>query len=110
MSEPIEKPIFGIAVHTLEGMAVSGPSTRFGAPVPDSLAGEGVVDLHIPKLLLVPGTYDLGCSLNDYTGSMTYDLRHRALRFDVMHGEPEEYAGVVSLDGTWSAPDFGGRR
>lgn len=100
-AQPIQKPVFTIAVFTLEGVQVTGPNTRDADMVPDRIHGTGTVELRIDRLLLLPGTYDLTVSLLDFTCSHTYDLRHRAFRFDVEHGEPREDQGIVSLGGTW---------
>lgn len=100
-AERIERPVFSVFVNTLDGTNVSGPNTRDGDCVPDSLAGEGHVDLHLERLMLLPGTYDLSASLLDHACLHTYDYRHHALRFDVETGEPRESYGSVSLGGRW---------
>ena len=107
--EPIERPVFGIAIQTLEGMTVSGPNTRQGGFVPDRLEGEGYVDLHIDRLMLVAGTYDISVSLYDYSCSHAYDFRYLTFRFDVQRGDPTEEFGVLALGGTWDATPTGGR-
>ena len=101
-AEPVEKPVFGVAVHTLEGIEVSGPNTRDADIVPEKIDGTGVVDLHVPRLLLLPGTYDLSAAIYDFTRQHPYDHRHRAYRFDVEPGDPREEHGVTSLGGTWT--------
>jgi ABC-2 type transport system ATP-binding protein len=99
--QPIEQPIFGLAIYTIDGVHVTGPNTREANFVPDRLDGTGWVDFHIPRLLLVRGIYDLSVSLVDYSVLHSYDFRHRAFRFDVERGTPEEQFGVVSLGGEW---------
>jgi ABC-type polysaccharide/polyol phosphate transport system ATPase subunit len=103
--EPIERPVFGIAIQTLEGMIVSGPNTRQGGFVPDRLQGTGYVDLHIDRLMLVAGTYDLSASLYDYSCSHAYDFRYLTFRFDVQRGDPTEEFGVLALGGVWDATE-----
>ena len=100
-AEPVEKPVFGIAVHSVEGTEVSGPNTRDADLVPDKIDGTGTVDLHVPRLLLLPGTYDLSAAIYDFTRQHPYDHRHRALRFDVEPGTPREEHGFTSLGGSW---------
>jgi ABC-type polysaccharide/polyol phosphate transport system ATPase subunit len=101
LDEPIDKPVFGLAIHTIEGVHITGPNTRNAGYVPDRIEGTGHVDLRIDKLMLVRGIYDLSASLFDYSCLHAYDFRHRAFRFDVELGQPEEEHGVVSLGGTW---------
>lgn len=99
--QPIQKPVFGVALYTIEGIQVTGPNTREAEMIPDLISGNGTVDLRVDRLLLLHGTYDLTVSLLDFTCSHAYDVRHRTLRFDVQHGNPHEEQGIVSLGGTW---------
>ena len=102
VSSPIDKPVFGMAIYTLEGVHVTGPNTRDAEMVPDRLEGQGHVDFTVDRLLLTPGTYDVSASIYDYACLHPFDFRHRAFRFDVEPGEPRESYGVVSLGGRWS--------
>jgi ABC-2 type transport system ATP-binding protein len=105
--EAIEKPVFGLAIHSLDGVHVTGPNTREAGCVPGSIDGAGVVDLRVERLLLLPGTYDITAALTDYAALHPYDYRHRAFRFDVEAGDPHEtYGGVVSLGGIWRVDAF----
>ena len=103
-SEPIDKPVFGLAIHTLDGTHITGPNTRDADCVPDRLEGRGTVDFSVERLMLLPGTYDVSAALFDYGLLHPYDVRHRALRFDVDPGEPHESYGVMSLGGCWHVP------
>jgi ABC-2 type transport system ATP-binding protein len=105
----IERPVLGMAIHTLEGLAVSGPNIRDAGLVPDRLKGTGYIDLVVPKLLLLPGTYDISVALTDYSFLHPYDHRHRAHRFDVELGEPRETqgGGIVSMAGHWEVSEGG---
>jgi len=99
----IEKPVWGMALFSLDGVWVTGPSTREVGLYPEKLApgDEGWVDLRVDRLLLLPGTYDVSASLFNITGATVYDMRHRALRFDVEFGDPHEEYGFMSLGGSW---------
>jgi ABC-type polysaccharide/polyol phosphate transport system ATPase subunit len=99
--EPIERPVFGLGVHRVDGVHITGPNTRDADLVPEKIDGPGHVDLHVDRLLLLPGTYDMSASLYDFTISHPYDVRVRGLRFDVQHGQPREEHGIVSLGGSW---------
>ena len=109
---PIPKPVFGLAIYALDGVRVTGPSTRDGGLVPDQLdpGAEGYVDLHVDRLLLLPGTYDVSASLHNSAGTHVWDMRHRVLRFDVEFGDPHEEYGFVSLGGTWEGDILVGSR
>jgi ABC-type polysaccharide/polyol phosphate transport system ATPase subunit len=101
-TQRITKPVFGMAIHQLSGVEVTGPNTRDAGVVPDAIEGEGITDLHVAGLMLVPGTYDITASLYDFACVHAYDHRHRTMRFDVEVGTPRESYGVVSLGGHWS--------
>ena len=105
LDEPIDSPVFGVAIQTLDGTHVSGPDSRDAPSVPDRLAGRGHIDLRIDRLLLVPGTYDLSAALYDHTVQHPYDVRRHILRFQVEPGTPRESFGVVSLGGHWELGD-----
>ncbi len=97
----ISRPVFGMAIHTLDDTYLTGPNTRDADCVPDRLEGRGYVDLYVERVLLLPGTYDLTAVIYDYSCLHPYDHRHRAFRFDVDPGEPQERYGFVSLGGRW---------
>ena len=101
LDEPIDQPVFGVMIQTIDGTHVTGPNSRdIGWPV-ERLEGRGHVDLCIDRFLIVPGTYDLSAALYDHTVQHPYDVRRHILRFDVEPGEPRETVGIVSLGGRW---------
>jgi ABC-type polysaccharide/polyol phosphate transport system ATPase subunit len=99
----IEKPLWGLALFSLDGVRVSSPNTRDGGYTPDELeAGtEGHLDFRVERLMLLQGVYDISVSLMNSTFTHVYDLRHRTFRFDVELGSPHETEGFVALGGTW---------
>ncbi|HEX2700607.1 MAG TPA: ABC transporter ATP-binding protein [Acidimicrobiales bacterium] len=101
VSQPIERPNFGIVFQTVDGTQVSGPNSRDGGVVIERLEGAGHIDLSIDPLLLVPNTYDISASIHDWGGLHPYDVRRHIVRFHVEPGEPRETFGVVSLGGRW---------
>ena len=98
-TQPIEKPVFAMAIHTIEGMHVTSPNTRDAGYIPDLVDGDGHFDLRVDRLMLTPGIYDAGASMSDYACLHMYDARHRSFRFTVERGMPEEQEGVLSLGG-----------
>ena len=100
--EPIERPVFGIAIETLNGVSIAGPNTRDVEVIPEKINGSGVVELEIDRLLLLPGTYDITTALYDYSATHPFDHRLHALRFDVEAGEPRQQQGILALDAKWT--------
>jgi ABC-2 type transport system ATP-binding protein len=100
--KPVPKPVFGLAIETLEGTWLWAHGTREGGPIPDVIFGDGSIELHFDHFMLQPGTYDISASINDYTCTHIFDYLRRCLRFDVQNGDPRETGGYVALGGKWS--------
>lgn len=99
----VERLVFGVGVHRLDGIHITGPNTKQADLRLEGLEGSGNVDFVIDRLLLLPGTYDLSVAAYDWTLQHAYDHRHRFQRFDVERGDPAEEHGLVSLGGQWDA-------
>ena len=97
----IAQPVFGLAIHTVEGIHVTGPNTRDRGFIPDQIEGAGHVDVTFDRLALIQGSYDVSASLYDYNISHCYDFRHLGMRFDVLRGDPNEQVGIVTLNPNW---------
>lgn len=98
----VPKPVFGLAIETLDGTWLWAHGTREGGPIPDEISGKGSLELRFDRFMLQPGTYDISASINDYTCTHIVDYMRRCLRFDVVHGDPRETGGYVALGGKWS--------
>lgn len=105
----VERPVFGLALETLEGFYVWAYHSRDGGYVPDYIEGRGSIDLTVPHLPLQAGTYDLNASIVDWTTTHTYDFMRSCYRFDVVMGTPHESGGVVVLGGQWGNLTMDGR-
>jgi ABC-type polysaccharide/polyol phosphate transport system ATPase subunit len=102
--EPVDDPVFGVAIHSIEGLLVTGPNSREAGLAFGRLTGDGVIDVTVERLLLLPGTYDLTVSAYDHAIVHPFDFRQKVLRFQVDPGTPHEsFGGVMSLDGQWRA-------
>jgi ABC-type polysaccharide/polyol phosphate transport system ATPase subunit len=101
--EPVRNPVFSFAVHTTDGVLVTGPNTKEARVSLEKVEGPGHVDLDVDRLMLLLGSYDLTAECTDDTITHSFDRLHRAVRFDVNPGTPHEtFGGLVSLDGRWS--------
>jgi ABC-type polysaccharide/polyol phosphate transport system ATPase subunit len=102
-TEPVRNPVFSFAISTPDGVLVTGPNTKEAKVTVDKVEGEGSVDLHVDRLLLLLGAYDITAECTNDSVTHSYDRKARALRFDIRPGVPHEtYGGLVSLDGRWS--------
>jgi ABC-2 type transport system ATP-binding protein len=101
--EPVRRPVFGIGVYSMDGVMLTGPNLKDADLIPDRVAEPGTVEVHVPRLMLLPGSYDIATGVADDAVLHTYDHWRKALRFDVRPGHPHEaIGGVVSLDPQWS--------
>lgn len=100
----IPQPVFGIELAALGGVTISAPNTRDAGQVPHTISGEGVVEVVIPRVDLLPGTYDLHTSVSDFSLTHVYDRVHDAVRFDVMTGRPYEATGLLTVHPRWTLP------
>ena len=98
----LDNVVFGLGIHTVTGQHVTGPNSKDGDLYVSVRRGSGSVDLAIPRLMLLPNTYDVSTAAVDSTLAHMFDSQLRALRFDVLPGEPHERFGVVSLGGAWA--------
>lgn len=100
-TEPVARPVFAIAVQTVQGIVVSNPRTREADLVPEKLDGTGYVDFRVARCPLLPGAYLITASLTDFTISHPYDVRRNVVRFDVDRKGAVEPDGIVTLGGSW---------
>lgn len=99
--EPIERPVFGLAIETIEGVWAWGHNTRDAGYVPDVIEGSGSIEYHIPALPLQAGTFDLHVSIVDFSTVHVFDFLRACYRFDVEHGPTRESGGIVRMNGSW---------
>jgi ABC-2 type transport system ATP-binding protein len=102
-TRPVKRPVFGVGIYTLEGILATGPNLKDVNRVPDELSGTGTVELTIPRIMLLPGNYDLSAGVTDDAILHVYDWRRKSFRFTVLPGTPHEAAGgLFSMAGTWT--------
>ncbi len=97
----IPQPVVGIEIESLGGATITAPNTRDVGMVPLTMSGSGEIEIRIPQVDLLPGTYDLHTTITDFNRAQVYDHLHVALRFDVMTGKPYETGGVMTMRPEW---------
>ena len=104
---PVDRPVFGVAIHRDDGTHVTGPNTRTsGFPV-DRLEGSGAVEYAIDHLPLLPGRYLVSAAVYDEDLITALDHRERLMPFVVVEGGTAERLGVIELDAAWRRADGG---
>ena len=97
---PIKQPVVGIRFTHLLGPVIWGTNTRRRGEFIESISGPGYVDITIPELPLLEGTYDLTVALSDHTELLAFDHWERRVRFDV-HQHDVFDEGFVTINSKW---------
>jgi ABC-type polysaccharide/polyol phosphate transport system ATPase subunit len=100
---PLKRPVIGLRINHLHGAIVWGATTRKRGVVVEQIVGPGHVDLVIPNLPLLEGTYDISVALSNFSEVHIYDHWEKKVRFDVaQHGVFDQ--GFVTVDSHWEWP------
>lgn len=98
---PLDDLVCGVRVTHLHGFNVWGTNTKrrnFRIP---TLNGQHVIELEIPRLPILEGTYELTIALSDMAEVHEYDHWEKRTRFEVRQdGTYDE--GVVNVTAQWS--------
>jgi lipopolysaccharide transport system ATP-binding protein len=100
--DPIPNPVFVITLASLDGVAVTAPSSRDADSVPVTVNGTGYVDIHLNALPLIPGPYVVHTEVTGWGRKRVYDHIQNARSFDVHAGDSNEQDGLVTLRPTWT--------
>jgi ABC-type polysaccharide/polyol phosphate transport system ATPase subunit len=101
----IERPVFGVAIHTDDGVHETGPNTRTAGFAVERLEGSGAVDYRIERLPLLPGRYLVSAAVYDADLITPFDHRDRFVPLVVVEGTTAERLGVIELAAAWSWAD-----
>lgn len=99
--EPIDEPEFGLAIHSLGGVHITGPNSRSGGLTFGVVDKAGTVRYEIHRLPLLAGRYQLTVAVHDSVVPLAYDYHEAAYSFRVIEGRTEEREGIITLDATW---------
>jgi len=97
----VEDPVFGFMIHTENDTPVAGTNTRLSGIETGRIEGDGVIQIKMPKLQLLPGNYEFTIGVNDKFLQHTYDRHYRSHPFAVRRGTEPIGVGFVDLDVTW---------
>jgi ABC-type polysaccharide/polyol phosphate transport system ATPase subunit len=98
----ITDPAVSVTIMTASGLLVTDPSTRDVDLALGTVDGARRLTVRFPSLPLLPGEYQVHCTVSDSRRQHVFDRVHGAVTFDVMAGTPLEQFGVVSLHPSWT--------
>ena len=99
--EPIENPVFGLAIEAADGTYLWANNTRDSRFPVKRIDGSGVVECAVPRLAFQPGGYTVLASVVDSTTTHVFDYVRNAADVRVVQGAISESGGYVQLDGAW---------
>jgi ABC-2 type transport system ATP-binding protein len=97
---PLDDVIAGIRITLPLGTNVWGANSKRRGVLFPRLFGEGYIDLEIPNLPLLEGSYDLTVNLADIGEIHEYDHWDKRLRFDVAQFNVFD-EGTLTIDSSW---------
>ncbi len=97
----IENPVFGVAIHTQDGIHISGPNTETSRYDINNIYGDGFVDFVMLSIKLFSGSYQLSVSLYEkYKETTHFDYKNREYVFKIISNEKNQY-GIIKLEHIW---------
>ncbi|MBP7692564.1 MAG: ABC transporter ATP-binding protein [Anaerolineales bacterium] len=102
-AQPVDDPVFGLAIYRADGVHVCGPNTGFAGLTLGRLEGAGSLRYIVPALPLLDGVYYVSVAVVNRTDTETFDFHDRAYSFRMANtpGQVRESYGLVTLHGRW---------
>jgi len=96
--QKVARPVFGMQIHSVEGVLCAKVSSEGRDGAPEHIEGEGDVEFRIPELSLLPGNYEITVSVTEENGLVPFDL-HQCLYPLAVTGDPLPGTdGLVNLE------------
>ena len=96
----IQKPVFGVAIHTQDGLHLAGPNTKTSGLVINQITGTGHLDFIIPHNPFFTNKYFFTAAAYDWKCILPYALKDKAWSFRVV-SEEENQLGAMKLKTLW---------
>jgi ABC-2 type transport system ATP-binding protein len=93
--------IAGLRISHLHGTQVFATNSRRRETPLGHFGATGYVDLQIPRIPMLAGTYQISVDLSDSSELYTYDHWGQCATFDVLQDRNQD-EGLVTIDAQWS--------
>lgn len=102
--EPVEAPVFGIAVHRGDGVHVTGPNTDVSNQPVARINGNGTIIYTCERLPLLAGLYQVSVAAVNKENTELFDYHDRLYSFRVVNDpkKVKENLGLFTFDGNWA--------
>lgn len=97
----VKDVIAGLRINHLHGTQVFATNSRRRDTSLGDFGSTGYVDLHIPQVPMLSGTYQISVDLSDSSELYTYDHWGQCATFDVLQGHVQD-EGLVTIESYWS--------
>jgi len=98
-TEPVERPIMGVALHRNDGTYVYGPNTRFDGVLDGTYHGIYTYFIHYPRLPLLAGEFRVSVAVFDKQHLHPHVWYNQLFEFEV--AQTKEDHGIVAMDHAW---------
>lgn len=98
----VDDVIAGLRISHLHGTQVFATNSRRRESELGQFGDSGYVDLVIPRVPMLAGTFQISVDLSDSSELNTYDHWGQCFTFDVLQDTIQD-EGLVTIDATWSA-------
>lgn len=98
----IERPVFGVAIHTDQGVHIAGPNTKTSGFTIPYIEGEGSIDFVVQKNPFFTNLYLFTVALFEWECVIPYDFQDKRYRFRVLSEEANQH-GAVKIPVVWQA-------
>lgn len=102
--EPVDAPVFGIAVHRGDGVHVTGPNTDVSNQPVARINGNGTIIYTCERLPLLAGLYQVSVAAVNKENTELFDYHDRLYSFRVVNDpkKVKENLGLFTFDGNWA--------
>ncbi|MEC7241074.1 MAG: ABC transporter ATP-binding protein [Myxococcota bacterium] len=98
-TEPVERPIMGVAIHRNDGVYVYGPNNRFDEVLDGTYDGIYTYFIHYPSLPLLAGSYRVSIAVFDKDHLKPHVWHNQLYDFEV--AQDVEDHGLVRMKHAW---------
>jgi ABC-2 type transport system ATP-binding protein/lipopolysaccharide transport system ATP-binding protein len=105
--EPVTDPIVFLDFWGENGQHLAGPDSWIGGLRLGEVTGTGSVQMRLDKLPFLPGVYSVSASIASGDLAEVYDRLPQKARLRVRSSGKYEPAGLITVEGRWSAVPAG---
>ena len=101
--EPVETPVFGIAIHDVDGSLMYGTNTKLDDLTVGRIHGDVIARFELPELALHEGRFSMTVAIHSADERTVFHWLDKWIEFTVFPNA--NGIGPVDLSGTWTVVD-----